>query len=430
MIKRIGIRREDKSKFERRVPLVPQDVARLVSRGVSVMVQPSDVRVFKDAEYENVGAVIQEDLSDCEAVFAVKEIPLKCIDPGVGYFLFPHVIKGQASNMPMLASMMEKGCSLFDYELIKGTAHAVGYYAGVVGVVEALVALAGRLQYEGIKSPFDLLRQPYLYDDDEDVYRDLRKVGAAIARDGLPKSIAPMIIGICGYGNCSTGVQEMLKCLPCEWISPDMISEVSSKPAVGNKIYATVFHKPDMYRRVSGQAGFDLEEFNRSPELYESRLPDVLPKISVLFNCIFWHKKSPHLVTKRLLKDMYSPGNSGFLRVIADISCDTNGGIECTDHGVAPNNPVYTYLPESDETRDGVKGAGPVIMAVDHLPCEMADKTSSGFSKALMALLEQFEDIDIHSDLSGQPIPEMIARCQILCKGALTDRFKYLSDFL
>ena len=43
----IGIRREDKSKWERRAPLIPDHVRGLEREGVDVMVQPSDIRVFQ-----------------------------------------------------------------------------------------------------------------------------------------------------------------------------------------------------------------------------------------------------------------------------------------------------------------------------------------------------------------------------------------------
>ena len=74
----IGIRREDKSKWERRVPLIPQDVKELTEvQGIDVTLQPSSIRVFPDDEYLRAAAKIQEDLSVSPVVFAVKEIPVE-----------------------------------------------------------------------------------------------------------------------------------------------------------------------------------------------------------------------------------------------------------------------------------------------------------------------------------------------------------------
>lgn len=75
-MRRIGIRREDKDRWEARVPLVPDDVARLTSlSSVELILQPSPQRVFAADEYVRAGALIDEDLSACDIVLAVKEIP-------------------------------------------------------------------------------------------------------------------------------------------------------------------------------------------------------------------------------------------------------------------------------------------------------------------------------------------------------------------
>lgn len=48
----LGIRREDKNKWERRAPISPCHVRELVKRGVRVIVQPSRIRCHSDAEVE------------------------------------------------------------------------------------------------------------------------------------------------------------------------------------------------------------------------------------------------------------------------------------------------------------------------------------------------------------------------------------------
>ena len=50
----IGIRREDKDRWERRVPLSPDHVQQLVEQGIDVIVQPSNLRVFDNESYEEV----------------------------------------------------------------------------------------------------------------------------------------------------------------------------------------------------------------------------------------------------------------------------------------------------------------------------------------------------------------------------------------
>ncbi len=72
----LGIRREDKNPWERRVPLTPIDVRELMRElPLEVWVQPSPIRVFADEDYRREGARVAEDLSPCRIILAVKEIP-------------------------------------------------------------------------------------------------------------------------------------------------------------------------------------------------------------------------------------------------------------------------------------------------------------------------------------------------------------------
>ena len=142
----IGIRREDKNEWERRVPLIPADVDQLAKEHkIEFVVQPSPIRIFKNEEYHSAGATISEDLATCSAVFAVKEIPEELFQEGKTYIFFSHTIKGQEHNMPMLKKMMEKKCQLIDYEKVaddKGRRLIFfGNFAGYAGMIDTLWAL-------------------------------------------------------------------------------------------------------------------------------------------------------------------------------------------------------------------------------------------------------------------------------------------------
>ena len=64
MTKTIGIRREDKNEWERRVPLIPADIGELSASDVArFIVQPSPIRIFKDGDYRDVGVEVLEDLA-------------------------------------------------------------------------------------------------------------------------------------------------------------------------------------------------------------------------------------------------------------------------------------------------------------------------------------------------------------------------------
>ena len=99
----IGIRREDKNRWERRAPLVPADIKRLSrEQGLEFIVQPSPIRTYKDEQYAGAGCELNEDLSRAGVIFAIKEIPLDLLEPEKAYVFFAHVIKGQEHNMPLL----------------------------------------------------------------------------------------------------------------------------------------------------------------------------------------------------------------------------------------------------------------------------------------------------------------------------------------
>lgn len=95
LLKYVGIRREDKSVWERRAPLIPEDIKDIMESNpdIKFVCQPSKLRIYSDVEYKEAGAIISEDLSQCRLILGVKEVPAKCIVPDTTYLVFPHVIK-------------------------------------------------------------------------------------------------------------------------------------------------------------------------------------------------------------------------------------------------------------------------------------------------------------------------------------------------
>ena len=64
----LGIMRENHNMWERRAPLTPQQIKALLdnpnAKDMKVLVQPCTRRVYKNREYEEVGAIITDDLSE------------------------------------------------------------------------------------------------------------------------------------------------------------------------------------------------------------------------------------------------------------------------------------------------------------------------------------------------------------------------------
>jgi len=428
----IGIRREDKNIWEKRTPLIPSDVKDLINTlGIKVLVQPSEIRIFKDDEYIQAGAEISEDLSKAEFIFGVKEIPPEKLLPEKTYVFFAHVIKGQKHNMRMLKKLIDLKCNLIDYERIVDEQGRrlifFGKYAGYAGLVETFHALGRKLDLMGIKNPFVEIEQPYKYSNIEDAKNALKRVAEKILTDGLPNEILPLTVGFAGYGNVSKGAQEFFDILPHKEISPEeLLENYDALKNEKSRLIKIVFKEKDTVRRKEGE--FNLNEFFSNPEKYESDFEKYLPKLRVLLNCILWSEKFPRLVTKNFLLE--NPEISKSLFVIGDISCDVEGAIEITYKATSPDMPCFTFNPFENKFYDDVQKDGIVIMAVDNLPCEFSREASSEFSKVLKNFIPQMIQNHFDKKFSELNLPYPIKKAIILHKGQLTDEYKYIEKYL
>ncbi|OYD14095.1 hypothetical protein CH333_09020 [candidate division WOR-3 bacterium JGI_Cruoil_03_44_89] len=425
-----GIRREDKNRWEARVPIVPSDMEELIKEEIEFYIQPSKIRAFGEDEFEEIGAHIEEDLSPCPVILGVKEMPAKFFKDGGTYIFFAHVIKGQKYNMPMLKRMMELGCNLIDYERIldeKGRRLVFfGRFAGLAGIIDTLWAFGQRLSLDGVKNPFSEIKKTHEYDSLEKAKGAIENIGDKIMKGGLPPSITPCIIGIAGYGHVSKGVQEILDILPIEEVTPEEIGKITGG---GKKLYKVVFREDDMVEPVSQDDEFDLNDYYEHPEKYRSRFKRYLPYLSILMNCIYWDAKYPRLVKKDDLKRLFGePGPR--LKVIGDISCDIEGAIEATSHSTDPGMPVFTYDPRRDATSFGFEENGVVIMAVDNLPCELPRESSADFSGVVKKFVPAIMKADYSASFEKIELPGEIKRALILHKGKLTPDYKYLEQFV
>lgn len=432
----IGIRCEDKNKWERRVPLIPEHVKELIeSHAIDVTLQPSSIRIFPDNEFIQAGAKIQEDLSGCPIIFAVKEIPSDFFQPGKTYVFFSHTIKGQKKNMPMLNRMMKLGCNLIDYEKVidEGGRRLIffGRHAGLAGMIDTLWALGKRLTWEGIPNPFTEIKNAYKYNSLAEAKESISQAGEKIKTDGLPEPLTPLIFGITGYGHVSTGAQEILDLLPVENISPQQIfSLVKQSNSSRNHIYKVVFKEEHMVEPISPKYNFDLQDYYDHPEKYRSRFEIYVPHLTILVNCIYWDERYPRLVTKKFLKKFFDEEKNPRLRVIGDISCDIEGSIECNIKITEPDNPVYVYNPLEEQVTDGYVGKGVVILAVDNLPCEISKEASTYFSRVLKPFIPQIVKADFSVNFDQCALPPPIKNAVIVYHGELTPDYHYMQSFL
>jgi alanine dehydrogenase len=432
----LGIRREDKNPWERRVPLIPVHARELLRQlPLGVIIQPSPIRVFSDEDYRREGVAVSEDLSPCSIVLAVKEIPEDFFLDGRTYVFFSHTIKGQHHNMPMLKRMMERRATLIDYEKVmddKGRRLVFfGRQAGLAGMIDTLWALGQRLLIEGIKTPFADIRQTIKYASLVEAKEAVQKAGWKIHNHGLASSLVPLVFGFTGYGHVSQGAQEIFDLLPFEEVEPGRVKDLFRKKYYSDKkVYKTVFKEEHLVVPKRGRPRFELQDYYHNPQNYRPVLESFLPYLTVLVNAIYWAPQYPRFVTKKALGRLWKGTERPRLRVIGDITCDIDGSIECTVKSTEPSHPVFTYDVRKGEAVDGLEGRGPAVMAVDNLPAEIALESSVFFSQTLMPFIPGLVGADFEADFSRCGLPPELKRATILFRGEFTPDYEYMREFI
>lgn len=429
----IGIRREDKNKWERRVPLIPGDIETLRARhDLAFVVQPSPIRVYGDEEYVAAGAEVGEDLTRAGIVVAVKEVPLELLQARTAYLFFSHTVKGQRYNMPLLQRILDVGATLIDYERIVNEQNRrlifFSLHAGYAGMVETLAALGRRLAAQGRPTPLQEIRPAHSYENLDSMKAHLGAIGARLAAedDG-----APIIIGMAGYGNVAAGCREMLACLPIREIRVEELpaAAAADRATMGPLVLVT-FREEHMVEPRSAEAHFVLQDYYQRPENYRGVFERHLPHLDVLVNSIYWDTPYPRLLTRKWARANWGPGKQPRLQVVGDISCDLEGAIELTTRPTMPDEPCYVAVPDSGELLPGVEGPGPAIMAVDNLPCEVPRESSEYFSRVLSEMIPALARADFRVGFESLLLPPHLKKAVIAHRGALAPDYRYLQEYL
>lgn len=426
----IGIRHEDRYEKERRAPLVPDHMRQLIELdGIEFIIEKSKKRVYKDDEYLSAGAQIEKDVSQCEVVLGVKEMPVSIFKKGVAYIFFSHVIKGQSYNMPMLKRLMSQESTLIDYERISDSSGKrlifFGRYAGLAGMINSLWAFGLRQSALGKFTPFSKLKQAFSYPSLNAAKRDIMKYGNEFSANREKYFDKPLVIAVTGDGNVSNGALEILELIPGRDIT---VSQFLNNDYKKSDSFLKINILPkDYLKHVDGQP-FDLIHYFENPDQYESTLEDILPYIDLFVNGIYWDDRYPRLITKKWLKKNFKVGLGP--TVIGDISCDVNGSIECTEKATDIEDPVFVYDPESDRYEMGFHGKGVVVMAVDILPSELPKESSLHFSASLKPFIKQISECDFNDEFEDLNLTEEIKNAVIVHKGNLTDSYQYLKQYI
>jgi len=431
----IGIRHEDKYAMERRSPLTPKQVERLIkNQKLDILVQSSEKRIFNDEEYSKSGAKIVKDLKKCPIIFGVKEMPISFFEQEKVYILFAHVAKGQPQNMAMLKRMVELKCTLIDYEKIIDEQGKrlifFGHYAGLAGMINSFWTLGLRLKSLGYDSRLIKIKQAHRYHSIKEAKEDISVIGQLIAEKGIPHELRPFVIGFTGYGNVSQGAQEICGLLPVKEITPEKLLTLRNrKNSPDNIIYKVIFKEEDLVEPIDSSKEFDLQDYYNHPQNYRGVFEKYAPHLSMLVNGMYWDVRYPRLLTKEYIKKIYAKGNPKLI-VIGDISCDINGSVECTVESTTIEDPIYVYNPDTDKIKMGHAGHGIQIMAVDILPSELPRDSSEGFGNVLSNFVKSIAIADYNLSYEEIDLPRAIKKALILLKGEFTPNYQYMNEFI
>lgn len=396
---KFGLLKERKTPPDRRVVFSPDEVIQLQNTfpDAQVKVESSEIRIFSDEEYRKLGIEVTNDLSDCDVLFGVKEVPVEALIPNKKYFFFSHTIKKQPYNRKLLQAILDNSIELYDHETIVDSHNrrliGFGRYAGIVGAYNGFRAF-------GIK--FDLFHLPKA--------ATLSSKEALITK--LKRVVLPPIkIVVTGTGKVGNGAKEILDGMGIKQVGIEgFLSKRYSEP-----VYVQIDFL-DYNKRKDGTPS-SKKDFFQNPQDYISDF-ERFSKVSDMFIAgHFYSNEAPLILTNAMLK-----ASDCALKVVADISCDIDGPIACTTRPSTIEEPFYGYLPIENKEVDFYHPAAIAVMAVDNLPCELPKDASEGFGEMFMTnVIPAF----FNNDKDG-----VLARAKITENGKLTPRFSYLQDFV
>ncbi len=394
-----GLIKERKNPPDRRVVFSPEAIVALQRRfpQAQFKVESSNIRVFSDSAYTDLGIEVTNDLSDCDVFLGVKEVPVDALLPNKKYFFFSHTIKKQSYNRKLLQAILDKNITLYDHETIidANNSRLIGFgrYAGIVGTYNTFRAFGIKFEL------YNLPKAETLADKDELITR--------LKRPFLP----PLKIVLTGKGKVGMGAKEILTAMK--------IKEVASNDFLNKTYTYPVFTNIDVldYNKRKDGLTIDNKDFYAHPKEYKSDFERFTKVADIFIAGHFYGNDAPIILTSEMLK---SPTNK--LKIVADISCDVQGPIASTLRASSIAEPFYGYLPSEHIEVSYKHPASIMVIAVDNLPCELPKDASEGFG-AMFA--EHVIPAFFNEDKDG-----ILARAKITENGKLTSKFAYLQDYV
>lgn len=396
----IGIIRETKTPPDSRVLLTPAQCQKIIAthKDISIFVQPSPSRCFKDEEYIAAGIILKEDLSDCDVLVGVKEQVIDTLIPNKHYFFFSHTTKKQPYNAKMLRAIVDKKIQITDYEQLKDTSGArviaFGRWAGIVGAHNGILTWGKRTGLFELK-PMNQCK-------------DLKEAASYYKNIKLETTK----IVLTGSGRVANGSAEILDMMGIKKVdAADFLSQTYNEA-----VYCQL-ETNQMYERPT-DGGFDAD-FYKDPSSYVTSFEPYTKVADVMINGIYWDNKAPAFFSKEDMKQ-----KDFKIKVIADITCDIapEASIPSTLKASTIADPIFGYDVQKETEATAHQNGVVDMMTVDNLPNELPRDASEDFGS-------QFQAQVLEALISDKD--NMIYNASISTKeGKLNKPFEYLNDYI
>ncbi len=396
---KIGIIREGKTPPDSRVLLTP-DQCKFITENfnIEIIVQPFAGRCFPDKMYQQAGIELSDDLSDCDVLMGVKEVPIKLLMPDKTYFFFSHIIKKQAYNRNLLWAILDKNIRMVDYEVLTDEQGrrliAFGKFAGMVGAHNALWTYGkrtGKIELPRMNSFLDYAEVKQFYS----------KMELPIFK-----------VALTGTGRVANGAAMVLDDMGIQKVAPNAF--------LNNEFNVPVYTQLDCQDYATRKDGspFELTDFFKNPHLYKSIFEPYAQSADIMINGIYWDNNAPAFFSRA---DMAS--SSFKVRVIADVTCDIApvSSIPSTLRASTIADPVFGFDLKSGEEIAAFSEHGIDMMTIDNLPNELPRDASTAFG-------QQFIDHILPEII--QENSALIERATVTECGVLGKHFRYLEDYV
>jgi len=395
---------------ENRTPFVPNQIQALISNfpDLKILVQPSKNRCFKDKDYFKAGAKIEEDISQSDIIFGIKEVEISKLIENKTYLFFSHTSKIRNDNSQvaqdaaiiykktLLREVLKKKITLIDYENIRDKSKnayrylGFGRFAGIVGCYNTLNLYLKLQKKKLLPRAFEI--------------NSYKKIQKLLSKQNFNK----LKILQTGKGNVAKGSMEILKYAK--------VKQISLNDYLNKKYDEAVFCNISLRDHVVRNDGKDssYQDFMLNPLEYKSKATNYLRSTDMLITGHYWDPKFPKLFSLNQINEFVN------LKIIGDITCDINGSVPTTIRPTSIERPYYSFDINSMKEID-LCNKGIAVMAVDNLPSELPREASEEFGDNIISEVLPYL---INKD-DGR-----INRATTTSKGKFCPSFGYLENFI